>query len=310
MAKVTNVRSLDIKKLIQPPATWLRNRSSWWKRGRGRRTFSMMLFNIVAWSLGVLFALPFYWLLSSSLKTTVQIFKIPPVWWPDPIEWKNYISVFTDSPFAGYTLNTLFIAAPVTLGTLISCTMVAYGFSRIEWRGRDLFFAITLSTLMVPFIVTMVPMFIIFRKLRWIGTYRPLIVPSFFGAPYFIFMLRQFFRTIPLELSDAARIDGASELGIFLRVVLPLTKPALAVVALFSFIGTWGDFLGPLIYINDMERYTIALGLFRFLGDRAHETNWGVIMAASTLTLLPIVLIFFLTQRTFIEGVKLTGLKG
>jgi len=254
--------------------------------------------------------LPFYWLLSSSLKTTAQIFQMPPVWWPNPILWTNYIRVFTESPFAHYALNTLVIAAPVTIGTLISGAMVAYGFSRIEWKGRDLLFGITLSTLMIPFTVTMVPMFIIFRKLRWIGSYKPLIVPAFFGSPYFIFMLRQFFRTIPPELSDAARVDGASELRIFLRIVLPLTKPALAVVALFSFIGVWGDFLAPLIYIDDMKKYTIALGLFRFLGDRAHETDWGILMAASTFTLLPIVLIFFLAQRTFIEGIKLTGMKG
>ena len=269
-----------------------------------------VIVHIAVFVLGILFALPFFWLVSSSLKTTAQIFAMPPEWWPRPFVWSNYPRVFSVAPFAQYFINTLRIALPVTLGTLVSCTMASYGMARIRWPGRELLYAVTLATLMVPGIVTMVPMFIVFRKVGWIGTYRPLIVPAFFGSGYYIFMLRQFLRTLPEELSDAARIDGASELGIFARVILPLIKPAMAVVALFTFIACWGDFMGPLIYINRMEDYTIALGLFRFMGDRAHETDWGIIMAASTLTLLPIVIIFFLAQRTFIEGVKLTGLKG
>jgi len=268
------------------------------------------IINLAALALGMLFALPFYWLLSSSLKTTQQIFQLPPVWWPDPIVWSNYLRVFTESPFAKYTLNTLTIAVPVTIGHLISCSMAAYGFSRIEWKGRDILFGLTLSTLMISFTVTMIPLFLVFRTLGWLNSYRPLIVPAFFGDAYFIFMLWHFFRTIPVELSDAARVDGASELGIFFRLILPLSKPALAVVGLFSFIRVWGDFLAPLVFISNMDDYTIALGLFRFLGDRAHETDWGIIMAASTLTLLPIVIIFFFAQRTFIEGIKLTGVKG
>jgi multiple sugar transport system permease protein len=277
---------------------------------RLRPALGTVVINVIALTLGALFALPFYWLLLSSLKTTAQMFKMPPVWVPDPIVWSNYPRVFTESPFAQYTLNTLSIAVPVTVGTLLSCTMAAYGFSRLDWRGRDMLFSVSLGVLMIPYIVTMVPTFILFRALGWIGTYNPLVVPAFFGNAYFIFLLRQFFRTIPLDLSDAARVDGASELDIFLRVVVPLARPALAVVALFSFIQAWGDFLQPLIYISDFDRYTITLGLFRYLSDRIHNTDWGIMMAASTLTLLPIVVIFFFAQRTFIEGIKFTGLKG
>ncbi len=280
------------------------------RRPRTGRVVRALAVNVIALVLGVVFALPFYWLILSSLKTTAQIFKIPPVWWPNPILWSNYLRVFTESPFGLYTLNTLTIAVPATIGTLISCTMAAYGFSRIEWKGRDLLFGISLSVLMVPFVVTVVPQFILFRTLGWIGTYYPLIVPSFFGGAYNIFLLRQFFRTIPPELSDACRVDGASELGIFTQIILPLSRPALAVVALFSFIGNWGDFLGPLIYVTDKDRYTITLGIYNYLSDRIHNTDWGIMMAASTLTLLPIVVIFFFAQRTFIEGIKLTGLKG
>jgi len=271
---------------------------------------SRVALNALALTLGVVFGMPFYWLVTSALKTSQQIFAMPPVWWPNPIVWDNFPRVFTTAPFGLYTWNTIQIAVPHTIGIVFSCTMAAYGFARIQWPGREILYGITLATLMIPGVVLMVPMFIIFRQLGWYGTYKPLIVPAFFGSAYYIFMLRQFFRTIPPELSEAARIDGASELGIFARIILPLAKPALAVVALFTLIGQWGDFMGPLIYINKMEQYTIVLGLFRFMGDRAHETDWGIIMAASTLMLLPVIAIFFFAQRTFIEGIHMTGLKG
>jgi multiple sugar transport system permease protein len=277
---------------------------------RWRRTAGTLLTNALGLLVGAMFVLPFYWMVSSSLKPAGQMFQMPPVWWPHPFMWSTYARLFTDSPFGRWAINTFSIAAPVAVGTVLSCTMAAYGFSRIPWRGRDLLFAISLATLMVPFAVTMVPQFIMFRTLGWVGSYSPLIVPAFFGNAYSIFLLRQFFRSVPLELSDAARVDGAMEWSIFWRVVLPLVRPALAVVALFSFIGAWGDFLGPLIYINDGSMYTIALGLYTFLGDRVHDSDWGLLMAASTLSLLPIVIIFFLAQRTFIEGIKMTGLKG
>jgi multiple sugar transport system permease protein len=266
--------------------------------------------NAIAWSIGLLFAIPFYWLISSAVKTTEQIFQMPPVWIPNPVIFNNFVRVFTETQFLIFLKNTLTIAVPVTIGTVLSCAMVGYGFSRIDWKGRDFFFSLTLATLMLPSMVTMIPVFIIFRKLEWVGTFKPLIIPAFFATPYYIFMFRQFFRTIPLELSDSARVDGASELDIFFRIYIPLIRPAMAVVALFTFIGAWGDFLGPLIYNNAQENYTITLGIYQMLGNRVTDTDWGIIMAISAITLLPIVAIFFFAQRTFIEGISLTGLKG
>ena len=265
--------------------------------------------NTIALILGLAFAVPFYWLVSSAVKTSDQIFQMPPVWFPDPVILSNFVRVFTETQFLLFLKNTLVIAVPVTVGTVISCSMVAYGFSRIEWKGRDLFFGLTLAMLMLPSMVTLIPVFIIFRKLEWVGTYKPLIVPAFFATPYYIFMFRQFFMSIPYELSDSARVDGASEPDIFARIYLPLIRPAMAVVALFTFISVWGDFLGPLVYINRQEDYTITLGVYQMLGNRVNDTDWGIIMAISTMTLLPIVIIFFLAQRTFIEGINLTGLK-
>jgi multiple sugar transport system permease protein len=265
--------------------------------------------NTIALILGLTFAVPFYWLVSSAVKTSDQIFQMPPVWFPNPVILSNFVRVFTETQFLLFLKNTLVIAVPVTVGTVISCSMVAYGFSRIEWKGRDLFFGLTLAMLMLPSMVTLIPVFIIFRKLEWVGTYKPLIVPAFFATPYYIFMFRQFFKSIPYELSDSARVDGASEPDIFARIYLPLIRPAMAVVALFTFISVWGDFLGPLVYINRQEDYTITLGVYQMLGNRVTDTDWGIIMAISTMTLLPIVIIFFLAQRTFIEGINLTGLK-
>jgi len=266
--------------------------------------------NAIAWLIGLLFAIPFYWLISSAVKTTKQIFQMPPVWIPNPVVLNNFVRVFTETEFLNFLKNTLIIALPVTFGTVLSCAMVGYGFSRINWKGRDIFFSLSLAMLMLPSMVTLIPVFIIFRKLEWTGTFKPLIVPAFFGTPYYIFMFRQFFRTIPIELSDSARVDGASELEIFFRIYIPLIRPAMAVVALFTFIGAWGDFLGPLIYINAQENYTITLGIYQMLGNRVTDTDWGIIMAISAITLLPIVAIFFFAQRTFIEGISLTGLKG
>ena len=265
--------------------------------------------NGIAWSIGLLFAIPFYWLISSAVKSTEQIFHMPPVWIPNPVILNNFVRVFTETQFLNFLKNTLIIAIPVTIGTVLSCAMVGYGFSRIEWKGRDFLFSVTLAMLMLPSMVTLIPVFIIFRKLEWVGTFKPLIVPAFFASPYYIFMFRQFFRTIPIELSDFARVDGASELNIFFRIYIPLIKPAMAVVALFTFIAAWGDFLGPLIYINAQENYTITLGIYQMLGNRVTDTDWGIIMSISAITLLPIVAIFFFAQRTFIEGISLTGLK-
>ncbi|HSV74701.1 MAG TPA: carbohydrate ABC transporter permease [Chthonomonadales bacterium] len=259
-------------------------------------------------AIGLFFALPFYWLISTSLKPDEQVFAVPPVWWPTPTRWDNFPRALEYVPFATYTLNTLRICVLNVIGALLSCSLVAYSLARIRWPGRDVVFLSLLATMILPAQVTMVPTFTIFKWLGWIGTSLPLVVPSFFGTAFFIFLLRQFFLTIPQELSDAARIDGCSEAAVYWRVVLPLARPALATVGLFTFIGSWNDFLGPLLYLNDERSYTLALGLQRFVSQ--HGAEWSMLMAASTVMTLPIVVIFFFAQRTFIQGVTLTGIKG
>ena len=259
-------------------------------------------------ALAAAFLAPFLWMVSTSLKGDAQVFAQPPRWIPHPARWENYPNALSAFPFVRYTLNTLFICGMNVVGTTLSCALAAYGFARIRWRGREAFFGVMLSTLMLSAQATMLPVFLLFRWLHWIGTPLPLIVPAFFGSPFYIFLLRQFFLTIPQELTDAARIDGCSEMGIFARMILPLAKPALATVALFTFIGAWLDFLGPLIYLHDESQYTLALGLSAFLGR--HGAEWHLLMAASTVVTLPLVVLFFLAQQTFVRGISLTGMKG
>ncbi len=240
---------------------------------------------------------------------------------PNPAHWENFLNAWRSDEFTLYTFNSIFrYALPNTLFTVISSTLVAYGFSRIKWPGRDKMFYLCIATMLIPYTVTMVPLFIIFKRLQdaglgqWIGTYNPMVVPALFGNAFYIFMLRQFFMTLPEELSDAARVDGASEFGTLVRILLPLMKPALAVVALFQFMGTWADYLGPLIYINKYTMYPLALGIQKLRAMMSQVGNaplaYPYLMAVSTLAAAPIIIIFFFAQRTFIEGIALTGLKG
>ena len=260
---------------------------------------------------------PFLWMLSTSLKTAEGAMANPPAIFPRSPQWHNYRDIFTrgNSDFLLWTRNTLVIAALAVTGTTASSAVVAYGFARLRFRGRRVLFGVMLSTMMVPFPVTMVPLFAVFRWLgdhtgtHWLGTPRPLWVPAWFGSAFSIFLLRQFFLTIPTELSEAAKIDGCSEFGIFWRVILPLARPALTVVALFAFLSVWNDFLGPLVYLQRPEQFTLALGLQNFQSQLG-GTPWHLLMAASTLVVLPVLLLFFLAQRTFIEGIATTGMKG
>jgi multiple sugar transport system permease protein len=260
---------------------------------------------------------PFLWMLSTSLKTVTGATEYPPRFIPHPFRWQNYPDVLLGGAanFPLWTRNTLIITILVVGGTTLSSALVAYGFCKVEFRGRGALFAVMLSTMMIPFPVTIVSLFTIFHWLgnhtgmQWLGTFKPLWVPAWFGSAFNIFLLRQFFITIPGELSEAARIDGCSELGIFVRIILPLSRPALAVVALFAFMGTWNDFLGPLIYLQRPEQFTLALGLQNFQSQHG-GTPWHLLMAASTLVILPVLLLFFLAQKTFIEGIATTGLKG
>ena len=257
-----------------------------------------------------IFLFPLVWMISTSLKPLDQTMTMPPEWLPDPVQWRNYAEAVRFVPFFTYARNTLIIASLGTLGTVISSALVAYGFSRIHWRGRDALFVLLLATMMVPFPVTMVPLYGIFRSLNWIGTFRPLWVPAWLGTSAFnVFLLRQFFMTIPRDLSDAATIDGCSEFAIFWRIIVPLARPAIAVIALFHFLYCWNDFLGPLLYLIDQDKFTLALGL-QFFQSRHGGTPWNLLMAASTLVVGPVILLFLFTQRTFIQGITMTGLKG
>jgi multiple sugar transport system permease protein len=268
------------------------------------------------------YLLPFLWMVSTSLKTGGQTQENPPHWVPSPWRPLNYVDIFRHPTFHAvlYTRNTLVIAILTVTGTTLSSSLVAYGFARIEFPGRGFLFAIMLATIMIPFPVTMVSVFRVFRWMdlhtaawlgpdnifQMLGTFKPLWLPAWFASAFNVFLLRQFFITLPKELSEAARIDGCSELGIYWRVILPLARPALAVVALFSFMAVWNDFLGPLVYIQRPEQYTLALGLAAFQ-TRIGGTPWELLMAASTLVCLPTLVLFFLTQRTFIEGIATTG---
>ena len=260
---------------------------------------------------------PFLWMLSTSLKTGDQAGAFPPVLWPSPVQWENFTNLFKSEKFNFllWTRNTLIIEALAVTGVTLSSAVVAYGFAKIKFKGRGILFAMMLSTMMIPFPVTMVSLFTMFRWLGdhtgtpWLGTFKPLWVPAWFGSAFNIFLLRQFFLTIPDELSEAARIDGCSEVGIFFRVVLPLSRPALTVVALFAFMGTWNDFLGPLIYLQRPEQFTLALGL-QNLQSQHGGTPWHTLMAASVVVITPVLILFFLAQKTFIEGIATTGMKG
>jgi multiple sugar transport system permease protein len=258
--------------------------------------------------LSALFLAPFAFMVSTSLKAEGQVFSERIAWIPHPILWKNYPDALAHFPFWLYLGNTLVICAGVVIGTVFSAALPAYGFAKLRWRGRTALFGVLLATLMLPAQVTQLPVFLLFRAFGWTGTYLPLIVPAFFGNAFSIFLLRQFFLTIPEELSDAARIDGCSEWAIFWRILLPLSQPALATVALFAFMGAWTDFQGPLLYVHDEHQYTLAIGLQSFLGR--HGGQWNLLMAASTVVTLPLVAAFFFAQRTFLKGIVTTGLKG
>ena len=253
--------------------------------------------------------LPFVWLVISSVKPQEQIFIFPPEWIPREIRWQNYVEALIYKPFYRFILNTLYIAVLNQIAILVTASFCGYGFARINFPGRDFWFGIVLATLMVPYIVLLVPQFIIFTKMGWIDTYLPLTVPFFFGGGAFnIFLFRQFFRSLPEELADAGRIDGNSEFGVYWRIMLPLCKPALATIAVFTFLNTWNDFLGPLLYLRSDYNFTVALGLATFRS--VMNTRWDLLMAASTAMIAPIILLFFFAQRYFVEGIVLSGLKG
>ncbi len=256
--------------------------------------------------------IPFFWMITSSLKTEAELYTFPPKWIPDPPQWGNYLRALTIYPFGLYYCNTTVITTLSILGTVVSCALAAYGFSCFRFRGRDAVFVALLATMMLPGTVTLVPVYILFHRLDWIDSYWPLVVPLFFGDAFYIFLLRQFFAGIPPDLRDAAKIDGATSFGIWWRVMLPLSTPALATVAIFRFMDSWNDFMGPLIYINSSNKRTVALALALFQGTHAKgpPPHLELLMAVSFVSLVPCLLLFFLAQRLFIQGVVFKGVKG
>ena len=262
---------------------------------------------------GLAFSLPFFWTVSSSLKPISEIYLFPPTLWPNEIRWSNYADVFKLAPFARFIWNTVIITTFAMIGQILSAAAVAYGFARFRFPGREWLFFLVLSTMMLPWQVTIVPTFLLFRYLGWINTFLPLIVPSYFGGgAFFIFLLRQFFLTIPKDLDEAAKLDGATSVRIFWDVILPLSKPALATVAIFAFIQHWNEFIGPLIFLNSTEKFTLSIGLRYFMVNpfESDEPREAILMAASLIVALPPLLLFFMAQKYFVRGIVTTGLKG
>lgn len=275
---------------------------------RARRTLHTVIVYALLLAGSVVFALPFLWMISTSLKQSQDVFTYPPSFLPTSFVWRNYIDGWMILPFNTFLINSLIVTLANVVGNLVSCSLVAFGFARLRARGRSALFLLLLATLMIPREVTIVPRFLLFSQMGLVNTLWPLILPAWFGYAFFIFLLRQFFMSIPHELDDAARIDGASTFRIFTDIILPLSKPALASVAIFSFIGNWSNLLDPLIYIRSQELYTLALGLNLFRG--VNFTQFNLLMAVSIITLLPVLVMFFLSQRLFVQGVTLTGMGG
>lgn len=283
--------------------------------GRGRRPsvpfgyrFRRFIIYLLLVGGSLVFVFPFIWMLSTALKPNWQVTQWPIQWIPHPFEWVNFIQSLTVLPFGGWAINSLIITFASEAGILLSCTMVAYGFARFRAPGRNVLFVIMLSTMMLPSTVTLIPTFFLFRQLHWVNTFLPLIVPTFFGNAYFIFLLRQFFMTMPLELEEAARLEGLNTFGIMWRIIIPLSLPALATVFVFEFNGAWNDFMGPLIYLNKDTLYTLAVGINFFKSE--NNVQWNYLMAASTVFMLPSLLLFFFGQRYYVESITLTGIKG
>jgi ABC-type glycerol-3-phosphate transport system permease component len=272
--------------------------------------FQTILVHVILIAGAVVVLIPLAWMLSTSLKVPSQVNKFPPIWIPNPVVWSNYISAVTifPVPFYIFVRNSLFMSLSVTIGTVMSNAIVAFAFARLRFRGSRVLFLVVLSTMMLPGQVTMIPLFIMFSKLGWVNTYNPLIIPSFFGSAYFIFLLRQFYATIPREMDDAARIDGCGILGTFFRIILPMSKAAVGITAIFAFSWSWNEFLGPLIYLSKMETFPLAIALSYLRGT--YRVLWSELMVVSFIAMVPPLILFFIAQRSYIQGIVITGVKG
>lgn len=278
------------------------------RRGQDQLISGLIFLVLSAGALVIL--LPFFWMISTSLKAAEQVYIFPPIWIPTPPQIINYWTALTRVPFQTYALNSAIIVVLVMIGTLFSCSFSAYGFARLKAPGRDLIFMLVLGTLMLPGAVTLVPTYLMFNSIGWVNTFLPLIVPAFFGSAFNIFLLRQFYTTIPIDLEEAAKIDGANVYRIWWSIMLPLSKPVLATVAVFTFVGTYNDFFTPLIYLSDESKYTIAVALSFFQGSPRIGPQMHLLMAAVTVSILPPLLLFLAAQRYFVRGIVMTGIKG
>lgn len=296
--------------MSKPEEAFTYSPTSPWRRRKRRQEVLQKGSSLAILSLGaILFILPFLWMVSTSLKTPGEVLRFPPTWWPEHPQWQNYPLALSRLDFWRLLGNTLIIVYSNLVGQVLSASLVAFGFARLRFPGRDLLFFVMLSTMMLPSVVTLIPLYVFYKDLGWINTFLPLTLPAYFGGgAFFIFLLRQFFMTIPKELEDAARIDGCSSFEVYWRIFLPLSRPALTTVAIFSFMSHWNDFVGPLIYLRTPDKFTLALGLQTFQG--LYSTDYHYLMAASIVVVSPVILIFFLAQRYFVRGIILTGMKG
>lgn len=285
------------------------HKRQFWASRQFQENFTATVATVIA-TVGLLVVLfPILWMLSTSLKGEVEALKMPPNWIPAEIQWRNYYDALTFNPFGLYFWNTTYFAVMVMLGETLSCAFIAYGFARLRAPGRSFLFLLVLGTLMIPNEVTLIPQYILFSKLEWLNSYKPLIIPAWFGSAYLIFLLRQFYMGLPKEYDEAAVIEGANHLQIWARIIMPLSKPALGAVAIMSFIFHWNTFQGPLIYLNDNKLFPVSLGLAMFRTPFG-GTPWHWYMAASLTVILPCVIVFFIAQRYFIQGIVVSGVKG
>jgi multiple sugar transport system permease protein len=281
------------------------------RRARVGRRLGRPLTYAALVGLAVLFMSPFLWAISTSLKETSEIYSSPPTLLPRSPQWTTYLRVWELAPFARWVLNSVVIVVASTLGTVLTASLVAYSLGRFRYRGRDVLFAVTLGTMMLPAQVTLIPQYVLFHRLGWVNTSLPLWVPAWFGgSAFFIFLMRQFIRTLPRQLDEAAVIDGAGFVRIYWSILMPLCRPALTTLTIFSAIEHWNDFLGPLVYLNSPDKFTVALGLnaFQAVSDMKYPQEY-LLMAASVMTIIPAIVVFFCSQRYFMEGIVLSGVK-
>lgn len=277
------------------------------RRARPGRNTQKWISRIILILFSAALLLPLYWMLATALKTDQELALFPPSLWPQVPQWQNFREAVNYIPFFQFLRNTLTVTVLTVIGAVISNPLIAYGFARIDWPGRDRVFLLVMATVFIPFPVVIIALFDIFAKLGWINTFLPLVVPMFFGSAFWIFLMRQFLMQIPADISDAGRIDGANEFQVFSQLVLPLTLPAIGVIGIFAALHAWNDFIGPLIYLQDESKYTLAIGLTFFRSQ--YDVQFNLLMAASTLIVLPVVIIFLLFQRAFLEGITLGSVK-